>query len=1227
MSELLLKLETANSVSNVDAFTEASEQLITTLEKIHTHVKTQGKDLKSYSDSLSKLSTSIGKIQTNSSKQATALENVSGRVKEVSTRVEEATQSYKNFTSAIQESKEEAKGLASEAGKAATGTKKMGTKAKKAAEDVAKLEKNTKKAKKEAKAMGNTFSSGLLGRFSGETREAIRAVLNLAKATSKGQRSGKSYGKAMSSVSSALASFSGTLLAGVALRGISLLTEGITAASRGLLQLALDVDRAKRTIAILTGDQASANREFQFAKKVANDLGLSYVAVTKEYAKFLAAGKESKIGIEGQRKVFVSFSKALAATQASAQDTELVFLALNQMISKGKVSSEELRRQLAERLPGAFQLAAKASGFTVSEFDKMIKKGAIMTDDFLPAFAKAIEDTFGKAAEEAAKGGLQASLNKMQNAIKSLGETILASGVQGAIQGIAGGITSLVNSLSDIGNIEAIRFIADVLSIAKKANQDLDGIRFTNARREINNLGEAIKKALTAGDSDKAIRLRVKQLVNIIQSARETISTPPKQVGGQRITKRLQDLIVLGAKKSLVLAESRLQKIRDSGFKAAQKANDSQSLNQKQIILASQKILAIASQRDKLVKSIQAGEVSLIKTKDTLLAKELEFNKLSKEKFDRDVAAGKLSDAQIKLGAKTFLTGTEQDKDEQRQKIFLILQEQITTKARSTAEAFISVRRALSKSDTQILAMSSASKVLSSEAQKAVVSIIELGKVTSALSVLAANKPKTSKFELELKQIKFLSQERARLVKQIEKEEGRSASLSSQPVEGLSPKSIAQINALYDSTVKKTTELKDKLALIGSQEDINNTKKVIGIKLVDEQRARARQAVDMLLSQGVALEDIQGKLVSRLGIQDQIAAVVRNKELTALDALHTRHVSINDRRREQIGFIERMVKKLKTEGDQDDRINKALIDRDKLLKDIATTNESEAFKTVARLRAEGVLFRNITLDNLDEANFSSTELAAAVKKKAEAELKALLAANGYKDALVDQVAQVQNLLDLTGKNEAQVKSITAFMEDKQSKAHQKLIKEAKDFQSIWENSADTISGAVADSILGLKTNFSDLIKHISREMLVLQVKQNIVKPFQAAITSMFTGRSDSTSSSSPTPTSSSSGGFSIGGGLTQPITRNDAFGSLNLGGGLQRPSVLGRSTDSSLAPKIIIEDHRSQSAPPVEVTRGKGLDGENSIKVMIRDAVSETILSGEQDSAMQQKYGLQGRYQ
>ena len=82
------------------------------------------------------------------------------------------------------------------------------------------------------------------------------------------------------------------------------------------------------------------------------------------------------------------------------------------MISKGRVSAEELRGQLGEQIPGAFQIAARAMGMTTRELDKFMSDGNLMADEFIPKFSSQIKKEFAGGLAEASNS-LQSSLNRL----------------------------------------------------------------------------------------------------------------------------------------------------------------------------------------------------------------------------------------------------------------------------------------------------------------------------------------------------------------------------------------------------------------------------------------------------------------------------------------------------------------------------------------------------------------------------------------------------------------------------------------------------------------------------------------------------------------------------------------------------------------------------------------------------------------------------------------------
>ena len=139
-------------------------------------------------------------------------------------------------------------------------------------------------------------------------------------------------------------------------------------------------------------DVASSSR---FLRQITEDFGIDLLSVTKRYIKFYTAAQQSGISMNDTEKIFRSTSKAAAVLSLSTEELSGVYLALEQMLSKGKVTTEELRRQLGERLPGAMGIMASAVGVTVEQLDKMLKKGEVLSAEALPKFAEALELAYG----------------------------------------------------------------------------------------------------------------------------------------------------------------------------------------------------------------------------------------------------------------------------------------------------------------------------------------------------------------------------------------------------------------------------------------------------------------------------------------------------------------------------------------------------------------------------------------------------------------------------------------------------------------------------------------------------------------------------------------------------------------------------------------------------------------------------------------------------------------
>ena len=165
-----------------------------------------------------------------------------------------------------------------------------------------------------------------------------------------------------------------------------------------------DVVQAFRTLEAATSrlgvvfdqDLTKVREELRFLEQQADRLGLNFGTLSDEYSKFAVAASSANFSIEEQRRLFLAVAESARVNKVSTEQLSGIYLALTQMMSKGKVTSEELRRQLGDRMAGAFNLFAEAMGVTTAELDDMLRKGEVLANsDTLIKFAERLEQKFG----------------------------------------------------------------------------------------------------------------------------------------------------------------------------------------------------------------------------------------------------------------------------------------------------------------------------------------------------------------------------------------------------------------------------------------------------------------------------------------------------------------------------------------------------------------------------------------------------------------------------------------------------------------------------------------------------------------------------------------------------------------------------------------------------------------------------------------------------------------
>lgn len=208
------------------------------------------------------------------------------------------------------------------------------------------------------------------------------------------------------------------------------------------IEVAKSTNRVTTALKNVSGSMAVFADNQRYLLDLAKKYGLEINALTGNYAKFTAAASISGMSMQKQRKIFESLSRAATAFGMSADDSNGVFLALSQMMSKGKISSEELRLQMGERLPIALQAMAKAAGTSVAGLDRLMKEGELLSAEVLPKFADALNEMIPNVDTD----NLETSLNRLQNVFTKL---VNETDIQGKYKGLIDWLTGYVKKATD----------------------------------------------------------------------------------------------------------------------------------------------------------------------------------------------------------------------------------------------------------------------------------------------------------------------------------------------------------------------------------------------------------------------------------------------------------------------------------------------------------------------------------------------------------------------------------------------------------------------------------------------------------------------------------------------------------------------------------------------------------------------------------------------------------
>ena len=215
------------------------------------------------------------------------------------------------------------------------------------------------------------------------------------------------------------------------------------AIAKSIYDTTKQLDVLNKSMQLGSKDAQAYASNVAFLNRVTEDYGLELITTSQAYNKFYIAAK-NKLALEDIQLIFDKVSKSASLMGLSIYDQEGIFKALEQMMSKGTVQAEELRGQLGDRLPGAFEIMANAMGVSTAKLGEMMKEGKVMASEVLPKFAIELEKAFGADKVNRVEN-LTAAENRMKNAWTDLISEINGSG--NAIGDFATGFLSAITSM------------------------------------------------------------------------------------------------------------------------------------------------------------------------------------------------------------------------------------------------------------------------------------------------------------------------------------------------------------------------------------------------------------------------------------------------------------------------------------------------------------------------------------------------------------------------------------------------------------------------------------------------------------------------------------------------------------------------------------------------------------------------------------------------------------
>lgn len=237
------------------------------------------------------------------------------------------------------------------------------------------------------------------------------------------------------------------------------------------------------------GTVQQGQESFQWLRNQANRIGFNYLDASPDYNKLLSGLTGAGMSVKQGQDVYKGFAELSRVNKLDRVQQQRVFRALSQIAGKNKLQSEELQGQLAESLPGAVSLFARAyqaqiggsktGQEAITQLLDAMKKGQVKGN--ILTYAGTLASQQAAPSLAAAGTASQAEQARYQNAVSDLAVVASNAGVE---EGFARIFRTLNAGLSESNGLaemlargfnEATKWADDLLLFPQDFARALEG--------------------------------------------------------------------------------------------------------------------------------------------------------------------------------------------------------------------------------------------------------------------------------------------------------------------------------------------------------------------------------------------------------------------------------------------------------------------------------------------------------------------------------------------------------------------------------------------------------------------------------------------------------------------------------------------------------------------------------------------------------------------------------